>query len=87
MITNLLLQTVYQQESRILKLLRKNISTHLDDIFNLSFSSGIYPTPLKAAKVIPIHKEDPRLECSNYRPIAILSNNDNILEKLMHKRL
>ena len=46
-------------------------------------------TPLltKAAKVIPIHKKDSRLECSNYRPIAILSNIDNILEKLMYKRL
>ena len=32
--------------TRILKLLKKDISTHLVDIFNLSFSSGIYPTPL-----------------------------------------
>ena len=72
---------------RILKLLKKDISTHLVDIFNLSFSSGIYPTPLKTAKVIPIHKKDSKLECSNYRPIALLSNIDKILEKLMHKRL
>ena len=43
--------------TRILKLLKKDISTHLVDIFNLPFSSGIYPTPLKTAKVIPIHKK------------------------------
>ena len=48
--------------TRILKLLKKDISTHLVDIFNLSFSSGIYPTPLKTAKVIPIHKKDSKLE-------------------------
>ena len=73
--------------TRILNLLKKDISTHIVDIFNLSFSSGIYPTPLKTAKVIPIHKKDSKLECSNYRPNALLSNIDKILEKLMHKRL
>ena len=73
--------------TRILILLKKDISTQLVDIFNLVFSSGIYPTPLKTAKVIPIHKKDSKLECSNYRPIALLSNIDKILEKLMHRRL
>ena len=73
--------------TRILKLLKKDISTQLVDIFNLSFFSGIYPTPLKTAKVIPIHKKDSKLECSNYRPTTLLSNIDKILEKLMHKRL
>ena len=68
-------------------MLKKDILIQLVDIFNLSFSSGIYPTPLKTAKVIPIHKKDSKLECSNYRPIALLSNIDKILEKLMHKRL
>ena len=77
MVTNLLVQVVYQQE----------YSTHAVDIFNLSFSSGIYPTPFKTAKVIPIHKKDSRLECSKYRTIALLSNIVKILEKLMHKRL
>ena len=77
MITNLLVQVVYQQE----------YSTHVVDIFNLTFSSGIYPTPLKTAKVIPIHKKDSKREFSSYRQIALLSNIDEILEKLMHKRL
>ena len=56
-------------------------------IYLISFSSGIYPTLLKPAKVIPIHKKDSKLECSNYRPIPLLTNIDKILEKLMHKRL
>ena len=64
-----------------------SISTQPVDIFNLSFSSGIYSTPLKTAKVIPIHKKDSKLEFSNYRPITRLSNNDKTLEKLMYKRL
>ena len=73
--------------TRILKLLKKDISTQLVDIFNISFSSGIYSNPLKTANVIPIHKKDSQLEGSNYRPIALLSNVDKILEKLMHRRL
>ena len=64
--------------TRILKFLKKDISTHLVDIFNLFYSSWIYPTPLKTAKVITIHKKDPK---RNYRPIALLSNIARILEK------
>ena len=28
-----------------------------------------------------------KLECSNYRPILLLSNLDRIIEKVLHKRL
>ena len=56
-------------------------------IFNLSFSSGVFPSGLKIAKVIPIHKKESKLKCSNYRPISLLSNLDKILEKLMHNRI
>ena len=73
--------------TRILKLLKKDISKQLVDTFNLSFSSGIYPTLFKTAKVLLIHKKDTKRECSNYRPIALLPNIDKILEKLMHERL
>ena len=55
----------HYRTTRILKLLKKNISTKLVDIFNLSFSSGIYPSHLKTAKVIPIPKKDSKFECSN----------------------
>ena len=72
---------------KILKLLKNDISQHLSDIFNLSFSSGVFPDILKTAKIIPIHKKDSKLECTNYRPISLLSNLDKILEKLMHTRL
>ena len=42
--------------TKILKLLKNEISTHLADIFNLSFSSGVFPSILKIAKVIPVQK-------------------------------
>ena len=73
--------------TKILHLVQDQISKHLATICNLSFSTGIFPTSLKTAKVIPIHKKDSRLEVSNYRPISLLFNIDKIFEKLMHIRL
>ena len=67
--------------TKILKLLKNEISTHLPDIFNLSFSSGVFPSILKIAKVMPVHKKESKLFYSNYRPISLLSNIDQIIEK------
>ena len=43
--------------TKILKLLKNDISTQLSDIFNVSFSTGVFPSILKIAKVVPIHKK------------------------------
>ena len=72
---------------KILKLLNKEISDQLAILFNQSFSSGIFPSILKTSKIIPIYKKGSKLECSNYRPISLLSNIDKILERLMYNRL
>ena len=72
---------------RILFLLKNGISKQLADLFNLSFMTGVFPSVLKTAKVVPVFKKDSRLDYSNYRPIAVLSNIEKILEKLMYKRL
>ena len=73
--------------TKILRLPTEDISEYLSIIFNISFATRIFPEKLKVAKVIPIHKKDSKLECSNYRPISLLSNIDKILEKLVHTRL
>ena len=73
--------------TKILHLVQDQISKHLATLCNLSFSTAIFPTILKTAKVIPIHKRDSRLEVSNYRPVCLLSNIDKIFEKLIHSRL
>ena len=56
-------------------------------IFNLSFSSGIFPSEMKTAKVIPLFKSGNRSNFSNYRPISLLSQLSKILEKLFNLRL
>ena len=72
---------------RILLLLKNEISKQLADLFNLSFMTGVFPSVLKTAKVVPVFKKDSKLDYSNYRPISLLSNVEKILEKLMYKRL
>ena len=47
--------------TKILKLLKDDISSQLSEIFNISFSS-VFPSILKTAKVIPIHKKYSKLD-------------------------
>ncbi|MFZ2538354.1 MAG: reverse transcriptase domain-containing protein, partial [Oscillospiraceae bacterium] len=56
-------------------------------IFNLSFETGVFPSSLKIAKVIPIYKKGEKTSTGNYRPISMLSIFDKILEKLMYRRI
>ena len=49
--------------------------------------TGVFPSVLKTAKVVPVFKKDSKLDYSSYRPISLLSHIEKILEKLMYKRL
>ena len=49
--------------------------------------TGVFPFVLKTANVVPVFKKDSKLDYSNYRPISILSNIEQVLEKPMYKRL
>jgi Reverse transcriptase (RNA-dependent DNA polymerase) len=59
----------------------------LKHIFNLSFTSGIVPSQLKVAKVIPIFKSGDKRIMDNYRPISLLNVFSKIIEKIVHTRL
>ena len=56
-------------------------------IFNLSFTTGIFPSEMKTAKVTPLFKTGNRTDFANYRPISLLSQFSNVLEKLFSLRL
>lgn len=68
-------------ETRILKLLNKDISDQLPVLFNQSFSSVICSSILTTSKIIPMCEKGSRLKYSSYRTIYLLSNIGNILEK------
>ena len=56
-------------------------------VINTSLTEGIFPTLMKTAKVVPIHKGDSKLDIQNYRPISLLSAFSKIFEKVMYSRL
>ena len=59
----------------------------LAQVITASFEEGVFPQPLKLARVVPIHKGGSKCDVSNYRPISLLTSFSKIYEKLMHKRL
>ena len=42
---------------------------------------------MKVAEVIPIFKQSNKMNCSNYRPISLLSSFSKIFEKIVYKRV
>ena len=56
-------------------------------LVNLSFTTGKFPNLCKIAKVILLFKKGDSLDCSNYRPISLLSPFSKIFEKYVYKRV
>ena len=65
------------------------IAPHLEALYNLSISEGIYPQSLKIAKCVPVYKGPPLDPSSpiNYRPISILTVVNKIFERILHNQL
>ena len=68
-------------------LLKIEFFKQLVDLFNLSFTTGIFPLVLNTVKVVPVFKKNSKLDYSNYYPISLLSNIEKILQKRMYERL
>jgi hypothetical protein len=72
---------------KVIKSVIGSIAVPLNDIFNKSFATGLFPDKLKYAKVTPVFKNDDKFCVNNYRPISVLPIFSKILEKLMCHRL
>jgi hypothetical protein len=73
--------------NKLIKFLKFEIAEPLVHIFNLSISSGSFPSRLKTSRTVPIFKSGDHLLCDNYRPISLLPTISKILEKAMAKKL
>ena len=56
-------------------------------ICNNSFENGVFPSKMKIAKVVPIFKAGDKSSFNNYRPISLLPQFSQIVEKLFNARL
>ena len=59
----------------------------LSNIVSASLAEGIFPSKLKCARVVPIHKGGSKTDVTCYRPISLLSSFSKIYEKVMHCRI
>ena len=73
--------------SHMLKNTARSISPFLHKLFNLSLSTGQLPSEWKVSNVTPIPKSGDTSQCSNYRPISLLSLVSKTLERIIHNQL
>jgi hypothetical protein len=72
---------------RAIKHVRHALAPVLTRLFNNCMFSGVFPSELKIAKVIPLFKNGKQHLLSNYRPISILPLFSKIFERIIHSRL
>ena len=73
--------------NKLLKIVKNEISEPLTIIINQALNNGVFPKPLKIAKVIPLFKKDQDFLFNNYRPVSILSSLSKVFEKIMFMQI
>ena len=76
---------IYGMSTKFLKVIFKSVSEVLRNLFNESFSQGIFPDHMKLALVTLVYKGKSTLEVCNYRPVSIMPTFSKVLEKLVRK--
>ena len=74
-------------ETRFIKFSKSIISPIISDLFNLCVNKSIFPDCLKMTEIIPIYKKSDINKATNYRPIALLSQFNKLMEKMIFSRL
>ena len=71
---------------KVIKCIYKNISHVLSYVYNLSMTTAIWLGNLKGSYIVPIYKNGNKHSCTNYRPIALISNFEKVFEKIIYNR-
>jgi Notch-like protein len=72
--------------TKILKLSSNYITSPLTHICNRIILSGSFPERLKFSIAKPVYKKGDRKNCSNYRPISLLTSFSKVFEKAIYIR-
>lgn len=73
--------------NKLIKFIKFEIYKPLTIIINQILYTGIFPSKLKIAKIIPIFKTGDNYVFNNYRPISLLPSLSKIVERIMHNQL
>ena len=73
--------------NKILKIAAPVIYKNLTDLFNLSITSGVFPSDWKIAKVSPLFTSGDLNNANNYRPISVLPTIARVFERLIFDQL
>ena len=72
---------------KIIKSHKDIFSYFIHHNFNNSVYSSIFPSELKKADIIPIHKKKSKFDIENYRPVSILPVLSKIYERCMFDQI
>ena len=61
--------------------------SHLSDNYNKAKKDFVYPSSLKLADVIPVHKKDEKTLAKNYRPVSLVPIVSKIFERNMYNEI
>ena len=56
-------------------------------IFNISISSGLFPSNCKIAKLKPFYKKGSKTNPENFRPISLLPLTSKIIERIVYDQV
>ena len=89
-IKNLKANEATQNTGIPIKLIEENLDIFADFIIenqNDSISQSVFPSALKLANIIPVHKKDSKSKKDHYRPISVLPNISKIYERFFFKQI
>lgn len=74
-------------QAKTLKTISSFITKPLAYIFNMCFTSGIFPDKMKISVGVPVYKGGNRTSLDNYRLLSLVDNLTKLLEMSIKKRL
>ena len=78
---------VDQISSKLLRAGAPVLNKHITTLVNNTIKTSVFPTRLKEAQVIPLHKKNDPLDKKNYRPVSILPTISKVYEMVLSDQL
>ena len=72
--------------TKLIKKHHEKLIPILKDLINKMLSTGEFPRVLKMSKIRPIFKSGAKNDVNNYRPVALLSSLEKIVENFIHSK-